>query len=63
MFTRPAGPAARDLGRGHLVPGRVFGSSAGRGATRPSKLIVLVYLGAAALTAGVLALGIGLLTA
>lgn len=40
-----------------------FLSSAGRGTTRPNKLIFLVYAGAAALTASVLALGIGLLTA
>jgi hypothetical protein len=39
------------------------GSSADRGATEPNKLIGLLYLGALALTAGVLALGIGLLTA
>jgi hypothetical protein len=46
-----------------LFPAGFFLSSAGRGATRPNRLIALVYLGAAALTAGVLALGIGLLTA
>jgi hypothetical protein len=46
-----------------LFPAGFFGSSAGRGATQPNKLIVLVYLGAVALAAGVLALGIGLLTA
>jgi hypothetical protein len=46
-----------------LFPAGFFLSSAGRGATRPNRLIVLVYAGAAALTAGVLALGIGLLTA
>jgi hypothetical protein len=46
-----------------LFPAGFFLSSAGRGATHPNRLIVLVYIGAAALTAGVLALGIGLLTA
>jgi hypothetical protein len=46
-----------------LFPAGFFLSSAGRGATRPNRLIALVYLGAACLTAGVLALGIGLLTA
>jgi hypothetical protein len=46
-----------------LFPAGFFASSAGRGATQPNKLILLLYLGAAALTAGVLALGIGLLTA
>jgi hypothetical protein len=46
-----------------LFPAGFFLSSAGRGATQPNKLIVLVYLGAVALAAGVLALGIGLLTA
>ena len=46
-----------------LFPAGFFGSSAGRGVTQPNKLIVLVYLGALALAAGVLALGIGLLTA
>ena len=46
-----------------LFPAGFFGSSAGSGVTQPNKLIVLVYLGALALAAGVLALGIGLLTA
>jgi drug/metabolite transporter superfamily protein YnfA len=46
-----------------LFPAGFFLSSAGPGATRPNGLIVLVYAGAVALTAGVLALGIGLLTA
>lgn len=45
-----------------LFPAGFFLSSAGRGATEPNRLIGLVYAGAAALTAGVLALGIGLLT-
>jgi hypothetical protein len=46
-----------------LFPAGFFLSSAGRGAIRPNRLIVLVYAGAACLTASVLALGIGLLTA
>jgi hypothetical protein len=46
-----------------LFPAGFFLSSAGRGAVQPNRFILLVYLGAAALTAGVLALGIGLLTA
>jgi hypothetical protein len=46
-----------------LFPAGFFLSSARRGATQPNRLIVLVYAGAVALTAGVLALGIGLLTA
>lgn len=46
-----------------LLPAGFFLSSAGAGATRPNRLIVLLYAGVVALTAGVLALGIGLLTA
>jgi hypothetical protein len=46
-----------------LFPAGFFLSSAGRGATHPNRLLVLVYAGGVALTAGVLALGIGLLTA
>jgi hypothetical protein len=46
-----------------LFPAGFFLSSARPGATQPNRLIVLLYLGAAALTAGVVALGIGLLTA
>jgi hypothetical protein len=46
-----------------LFPAGFFGSSAGRGVTQPNKLIILVYLGAVALAAGVVALGIGLITA
>ncbi len=46
-----------------LFPAGFFLSSAGRGATQPNRLILLLYAGAIALTAGVLALGIGLLTA
>jgi hypothetical protein len=46
-----------------LFPVGFFLSSSGRGATAPNRAIVLVYLGAACLTAGVVALGVGLLTA
>ena len=46
-----------------LFPAGFFLASAGQGRTEPNRLIVLVYAGAAALTAGVLALGIGLLAA
>jgi hypothetical protein len=46
-----------------LFPAGFFGSSAGRGTTEPNKLILLLYIGVVALTAGVLALGIGLLSA
>lgn len=45
-----------------LFPAGFFLSSAGRGVTAPNRLVVLIYLGIASLTAGVLALGIGLLT-
>lgn len=46
-----------------LFPAGFFLSSAGPGSTRPNRLILILYAGVAALTAGVLALGIGLLTA
>ena len=46
-----------------LFPTGFFLSSAGRGAVQPNRLLVLVYLGAGCLAAGVLTLGIGLLTA
>jgi hypothetical protein len=46
-----------------LMPAGFFGSSFGPGRTEPNGLIVLVWLGAAALAAGVLTLGVGLLTA
>jgi hypothetical protein len=46
-----------------LFPAGFFGSSAGRGTTEPNKLILLLYIGVVALTAGVLPLGIGLLSA
>ena len=46
-----------------LFPAGFFLSSVRPGAIEPNRLIVLVYVGAAALTAGVIALGVGLLTA
>jgi hypothetical protein len=46
-----------------LFPAGFFLSSAGREANEPNRLIYLVYAGGAALAAGVLALGIGLLQA
>jgi hypothetical protein len=46
-----------------LFPAGFFLSSAGRGATQPNRLILVLYAGGACLTAGVLALGIGLLAA
>jgi hypothetical protein len=46
-----------------LMPAGFFLSSARRGATRPNRLIVLLYAGAVVLAAGVVALGVGLLTA
>jgi drug/metabolite transporter superfamily protein YnfA len=46
-----------------LFPAGFFISSAKPGATQPNRFIMLLYLGALALTVGVLALGIGLLIA
>jgi len=45
-----------------LIPAGYFFSSAGRGATEPNRLIVLVYAGAISLALGVVALGIGLIS-
>lgn len=45
-----------------LMPAGFFLSAAGRGRTRPNRLIALVWAGAAVLAASVLALGIGLLS-
>jgi hypothetical protein len=45
-----------------LIPAGYFFSSAGRGATEPNRLIVLIYAGAVSLAVGVVALGIGLLS-
>jgi hypothetical protein len=46
-----------------LMPGGFFLSVAGRGTTRPNKLVALIPLGAALLAIGLLTLGVGLLTA
>ena len=46
-----------------LMPGGFFAASAGRGLTRPNRLIVVVYAGALVLAASLATLGIGLLTA
>jgi hypothetical protein len=46
-----------------LMPAGFFLSSAGRGRSEPSRLIILLYAGIVALTVGVVALGVGLLTA
>ena len=46
-----------------LLPAGFFLSSTGPGRDNPSRLIVLVYAGMVSLTLGVVALGIGLLTA
>jgi len=45
-----------------LFPAGYFFSSAGRGATEPNRLIVLIYAGAISLALGVVALGIGLIS-
>jgi hypothetical protein len=46
-----------------LIPGGFFFSVMRRGAAAPSRLIWLIYAGVALLAAGVVTLGIGLLTA
>ncbi len=46
-----------------LMPAGFFLSAGGRGITTPNRFIVLLYLGVASLTIGVVSLGIGLLTA
>jgi hypothetical protein len=46
-----------------LMPAGFFLSSAGKGATRPNRLVWLLYAGTVALAAGVVALGVGLLGA
>lgn len=46
-----------------LMPAGFFLSAAGRNITRPSRFIVLLYLGVLSLTLGVVSLGIGLLIA
>jgi hypothetical protein len=45
-----------------LMPTGFFLSASGRGATEPSRLIALLYLGAASLAVGAVALGVALLT-
>jgi hypothetical protein len=44
-----------------LMSGGFFASSAGRGRTQPNRFFWILWLGAAALAAGTLTLGIGLL--
>jgi hypothetical protein len=46
-----------------LVSAGFFLSAAGREATRPNRLVVLLYLGMVSLAVGVVSLGLGLLTA
>jgi hypothetical protein len=46
-----------------LMPAGFFFSSMGRDVTRPNRFIVLLWVGAASLSAGVVTLGIGLLSA
>jgi hypothetical protein len=46
-----------------LMPGGFFAASAGRGQTRPNRLIALVYAGALVLAASLATLGVGLLVA
>ncbi|CAN7199462.1 hypothetical protein [Knoellia sp. LjRoot47] len=46
-----------------LMPGGFFFSSMGQGRTSPNRLIWMVFAGAVVLAAGLLSLGIGLLTA
>lgn len=46
-----------------LMPAGFFFSSMGEGVTEPNRLIALVYVGAASLAAGLVALGVGLLQA
>lgn len=45
-----------------LMPAGFFGSMIGRGVTRPTRFIFLLYAGVVCLALGVVALGIGLLT-
>jgi hypothetical protein len=46
-----------------LMPAGFFLSAAGREVTKPNRLILLLYTGAAFLAVGVVSLGVGLLTA
>ncbi|HEU4948929.1 MAG TPA: hypothetical protein VFT31_17410 [Kribbella sp.] len=45
-----------------LMSGGFFAASAGRNVTQPNKFIVVLWVGALSLAAGVISLGIGLLT-
>jgi hypothetical protein len=45
-----------------LMPAGFFLSALGKGRSRPNRLLILVYLGALSLAAGVIALGVGLLS-
>jgi hypothetical protein len=58
LFARNAIPAAAIL-----MPAGFFFSSAGRGATQPNRLVLLLYLGAVSLGVGAVALGVSLLVA
>jgi hypothetical protein len=44
-----------------LMPAGFFLSAAGRAVERPNRLVLLLYIGAASLAVGVVALGVGLL--
>ena len=46
-----------------LMPAGFFASSAGRNATKPNRLVWVLWIGALSLAAGVISLGVGLLTA
>jgi hypothetical protein len=46
-----------------LMSGGFFAASAGRGVTAPNRFIWILWIGALSLAAGVLCLGLGLLTA
>lgn len=46
-----------------LMSGGFFAASAGKDRTKPNQLIWILWLGAASLAAGVLTLGVGLITA
>lgn len=45
-----------------LMPAGFFLSASGEGATRPNGLVALIYVGAVALAAGAVSLGVGLLS-
>lgn len=46
-----------------LMPAGFFAASAGRNATGPNRFVWVLWIGALSLTAGVISLGVGLLTA